>query len=420
MTVSVYPESRAASVLPRVLFFLFVLASFLFYSPVIVGGGEATGTPDDGGDAIRQVGFSVMFLSIVLTLVITRGARELFNVPIALVVLLLWCWLSVAWAIDPGASFRRIAFTSVVVLGIVYSVSMMDDGSVISIIGLCFALVLMADWAAMAALPQAVHPPADLEFEAAGGAWRGIHMHRNAAGAFGALAALYFLHLLFAGRRRAVAAVFLALSVGFLFFTGSKTSNGVVGVAAAAALLFGYGYRYPVVRKVLSIWALGLVLVALFELEDYLPDVLAFLEDPRALTGRTQIWEMLVEYAEDHLLLGSGYGSFWAIGNASPVNALGKAWYSTLNVGHNGYLDLLVQTGAVGLAIAVAALVAHPMYLLFTREIRPHMRWFLGAVFTFFWLHNLTETSLLDRANFVWVVPLSALCILVRQSKGSP
>ena len=420
MTVSVYPESRATSILPRVLFFLFILASFLFYSPVIAGGYEAAGASEDGGDIMRQIGFAVMFLAIVLALVSNRGASELFNVPVGLVVLLLWCWLSVTWAIDPGTSFRRIAFTSVVVLAVVYSVSMMDDRTVISIIGLCFALVLISDWAAMATLPQAVHPPADLEFEAAGGAWRGIHMHRNAAGAFAALAALYFVDLFFAGRRRTIATVFLVLSGGFLFFTGSKTSNGVVCVAAATGLLFGSGFRYPVVRKVLSIWALGLVLVALVELQDFLPDVLDFLEDPRALTGRTQVWEMLVEYAEDHLLLGSGYGSFWAIGNASPVNALGNAWLSTLNVGHNGYLDLLVQTGAVGLTIGVAALVAQPMYLLFARDIRPHTRWFLGAVFTFFWLHNLTETSLLDRANFVWVITLSALTILVRQSRGNP
>jgi O-antigen ligase len=419
MTMSATSVAYPAGVLPRALFFLVLLASFLLYSPVISGGYSPAGVAEAEGTALRQAGFSALFVMIILTLVATRGASALVEVPVVLVVLLLWCWLSLAWAINPGVAFRRIAFMTVVVLSIVYAVSMLDDQSIASIIGLCLAVILLADWAAIAVLPMAVHPPDDLEFEAAGGAWRGIHAHRNAAGALCALTALYFIHLLLTARFRIVAAVFLVLALSFLILTGSKTSNAVVYVAAAAGLLFHYGYRHVVLRRVLLTLTLLLVLVAAVTFDDFLPGILDFLDDPTAVTGRSSIWQMLIEYAGEHLFLGSGFGSFWAIGNAGPANVLGNEWQSVLTEGHNGYLDLLAQTGLIGLAIAVVGLVIHPIYLLFTQgTLAPAMRWFIGACLTFFWLHNLTETSLLDRANFVWIIALSAYCMMVRRSKS--
>ena len=74
-------------------------------------------------------------------------------------------------------------------------------------------------------------------------------------------------------------------------------------------------------------------------------------DDPASLTGRVQIWPVLLDYVSNHLWLGSGYGSFWAIGDASPIFEFDNSWLMTIDHSHNGYLETLVHTGVIGLAL---------------------------------------------------------------------
>jgi O-antigen ligase len=75
---------------------------------------------------------------------------------------------------------------------------------------------------------------------------------------------------------------------------------------------------------------------------------------PDALTGRVQIWPVLIAYSRDHWMQGSGYGSFWNIGGASPAYEYATGRVSTIASGHNGYLDLLAPIGVPGLLLVSA------------------------------------------------------------------
>jgi exopolysaccharide production protein ExoQ len=419
MTASIHARDDTQSTVSKVLFGLVVLFSALNGSYVLGGGTSASAVEGatGSGDLVRQLVFAGLFLLIVLNVIATKGAEYLRRVPIGLAILLLWCWLSVTWAIDPAVSFRRVAFTSVVALSVTYSISMIDDRTVMHILARCIGLIIVADWAVMPFLSQGIHQLADSEGSIAG-AWRGIHSHKNETGAFCAVAALLFADMAIRNRARAGALVLLALALGFLLMTDSKTSMGFVSVAALAGLLYVYGYHNPVLRKVLAFWAIGVAIIAFLAYQDRLADVLAYFEDPASFSGRITIWDAMLEYAANHLPLGSGYGSFWSIGNASPINHQGEEWLTLLGVGDSGYLDVLVQTGLIGLLIAVVGLIGHPLFILVTQDLRTQqMRWFLGATLTFAWLHNLLETSLLNRAHILWVVTLIVYNMLVRQAK---
>jgi exopolysaccharide production protein ExoQ len=82
---------------------------------------------------------------------------------------------------------------------------------------------------------------------------------------------------------------------------------------------------------------------------------------------------------------------------------------------HNGYLDLLVQIGGVGVVLVVYTLIVRPFYwLLFKPIAQPGARRVIAAIFTFVCLHDLLETSLMDRATSTWVVMLIMYCLLER------
>ncbi|MBS0219202.1 MAG: O-antigen ligase family protein [Proteobacteria bacterium] len=419
MTASVYRGEETTSTVSKVLFVLLILCSALNGSYLFGGVTSASAVQgaSGSGDLVRQVLFGSLFLLIVLNVLAVKGAEALLVVPIGLAVLLAWCWLSVFWAIDPAVSFRRVAYTTIVALSVIYSISMIDDRTVMQILVWCIGLIVAADWLVMPILPQAIHQLADSEPGIAG-AWRGIHAHKNEAGAFYGVAVLLFLDMAIRNCQRSLALVLLALSLGFLAMTNSKTSIGFVLVAALLGLLYVHGYRNPLLRKVLVFWAAGFAILAFLAVQDHLPDVLAYFDDPRSLSGRITIWDAMLDYAANNLPLGSGYGSFWAIGNASPIAHQGEEWLTLLGVGDSGYLDVLVQTGLTGLMILVAGLILHPLFILVAHDLRTQqMRWLLGAVLTFAWLHNFLETSFLNRAHILWVFTLIAYDLLIRQAR---
>lgn len=58
------------------------------------------------------------------------------------------------------------------------------------------------------------------------------------------------------------------------------------------------------------------------------------------LTGRTDIWAGLVPVAMQHPVLGAGFGGFWTDETVRLY---------IVNEAHNGYLDVLLETGVIGL-----------------------------------------------------------------------
>ncbi len=406
-------ESRAAAAS----LCMILLLAICWDGPTILLHGDFPGGPGangDSSDVARQACFILLLGAIAVVTVRADGLRALLRVPATFLPLLAWCWLSVTWAIDPSASVRRNGFTTIVILAVVWSVQLLTHRQVVGVLLATFAGILLADWAAVATLPFAVHQPGEVESWLAG-SWRGIHTHKNEAGAFSAVCLLLVLHEAVRVRSLLSGGLLAAAAAAFLYGSQSKTSEGMVFIALLAGGAAHVAYSNPGLRRVAAI---GLLL-GLLACAPYAGDLMAplarMLDDPAALTGRSQIWPVLLRYASDHPLLGAGYGSFWAIGDDSPIFSYGVAWLGTINHSHNGYIDILVQTGAVGLGLSVVCLVALPLRALFRAPLAGGAsRSLMCSIIVFGCLHDLLETSLLNRANATWVVMVVMYCLLAK------
>jgi O-antigen ligase len=251
-----------------------------------------------------------------------------------------------------------------------------------------FIAVLVADWISIPLFQYAIQQPTEIEKELAGN-WRGLHLHKNEAGAFCAMALIVFINAAHRARSHLLGSVIIVAAAGFLFLTQSKTSGGFVLVAMLIGLVAQRGYNNPTLRDVSLLAAICAAVLAVSL--DVIPyDLIdAEMNDPAAFTGRVQIWPVLIQFADDHFLLGSGYGSFWATGTDSPIFAYASDWVTTLFEGHNGYLDLQVQTGFVGVALVVCLLVIRPLHIPFFRPLRGSgSRWLICSILAFgfrFW-----------------------------------
>src|SRR6185437_8873971 len=72
------------------------------------------------------------------------------------------------------------------------------------------------------------------------------------------------------------------------------------------------------------------------------------------LTGRIPLWEMLLQFAAQHPVLGYGYNSFMGPKHAAQIIAV--IWWG-FNSAHSAYIATLLDLGAIGLVVLIAVLV---------------------------------------------------------------
>jgi O-antigen ligase len=416
-------DSALASIqanIPAIMLGTILVLSLIGPSPVALFPPTTPIDPSTGdGDTLRQACFVMVFLVMAWHVGVTRGLEQLLHIPMSFVVVLSWCWLSLLWAVDPEVSMRRIGLTTLVIVTVTHAVRGMTPKTVMTVLVWTFVAILVADWISIALLQYAVQQPDEIEKELAGD-WRGLHLHKNEAGAFCAIALIVFINAAYRARSRLLGLFMIAAAAGFLFFTHSKTSGGFVFVAMLIGLLAHRGYNNPTLRDVsLALALCAVITVISLDLIPY--DLIdAEMNDPAAFTGRVQIWPVLMQFANDHFLLGSGYGSFWAIGPDSPIFAYTSNWVTTIFEAHNGYLELQVQTGFIGLALVVCLLVIRPLHILFFGSLRGGVsRWLICSILVFGFLHDLFESSLLDRSKPTWVV-MVVMYVLLEDARLHP
>jgi len=118
-----------------------------------------------------------------------------------------------------------------------------------------------------------------------------------------------------------------------------------IGSAAFAGLLWLKKHRISLPPNLLMaitgmIMALGIV--TLFSQGSSVAGFTSLVGRNSTLTGRTDVWAQLVPIMERHPVFGGGFGGFWT--SATEAELL-------YNEAHNGYLEVLLQGGIVGLLI---------------------------------------------------------------------
>lgn len=370
-----------------------------------------------GGQLVRQLGYIAIALLAAYSVRATKVWRRLAVVPVPIIIAIVWCWLSVTWAFDPRISVRRVILLTMVLWSCFVIVRQLGYRSTIFLVRSSLVILLIANLIAVFYYPSiAIHNFDPLGEDSLKGDWRGIMGHKNMAGLVTALTVLLFTF----DRNempRLVQLAVIGVASYFLWFTSSRTSVAVCG----AALLIGFLYSwYRFKYRPLAIGAVViLTLVGAIVQNVYSDPFLRTLNDPAAFTGRTVIWAAMWNFYRNFPFFGAGYGSFWNIGPASPINQYGSDWLLNVYEGHNGYLDLLVTIGPVGLGLVVFAAIIMPIVRLMNwRQNRAQAGALLMSVMVFAIGHNATESSLFDRDSIGQVFLMINLALIWSVTAG--
>jgi O-antigen ligase len=132
------------------------------------------------------------------------------------------------------------------------------------------------------------------------------------------------------------------------------------------------------------------------------------------LTGRTEYWDVLWQMMAGHWTLGYGYFS----GFLSLESVIAEATKENFGSTHNGYLDILVSLGIVGLTLGLAYLlwlfVKGIDFILRGPERLGRLRVFPICIVVYALQHNLVESSILAGNTLVPLVLAVAAGSLAR------
>lgn len=408
-----YPESVRARVNT---FAIFALLLFVILGPLIVAMQSQSGASSGEGNFLRQLGYISIFAMALFTVQVVRFPAVLLTPPKSLLLMLGWCSLSILWAINPEVGARRLFLTLIIIWSVFLLVEKAGYEKTVHSVRQVLLLVLVANYAAVVAYPSlGIHQFTEEDLSIVG-AWRGVLTQKNFAGAVCALTVLFFA---FDAKkiRLSLRLAVLAGALVFLFYSNSRTSMGLL---ASSFMVVGlYRLYNPYYRWAVFLFMVpGVVLsgVLAYEYWDWIAEPFSRQD---ALTGRVQIWPVLIRYWQENWLLGSGFGSFWNVGEPNPISMYSRGWIATsIFSGHNGFLDLLVQTGLPGLMLAVLAAFIVPLVKLFTHTESLGSR--ANLILACIWFcvgHNLTESSLFDRDATVHVFLMLSIAMLGTETR---
>jgi O-antigen ligase len=274
-------------------------------------------------------------------------------------------------------------------------------------------IVLVTCYFGVAFLPQlSIHQATDFAEPGLAGDWRGFFMHKNGAGA--AMALLIFTGI-FTGRAwNFYVGTGIVIFAGiFLYFTHSKSPLNLLPVVlilsylvprarsslASLALIVGV----PLTLNVLS---LGSVMFAPIH------DLVAHLISDPSYTGRDVIWRFALDHVAQRPLFGFGFESFWGMPDLVAEWNYLESWGYRASDAHNGYLNLAVMTGLVGLALSMWWIVVRP-FIDYRHALARGADRALIILFLQIWLFTLClscyESVFFDGGSALWfltVIPI--------------
>ncbi len=254
--------------------------------------------------------------------------------------------------------------------------------------------------------------------------WTGVTTDKNGLGmiclVFGLGTVWRFLEI-YEGREgddikkpRLAQGILVVFMLWLLYESNSMTSIMCFVLSGAIMLMIE---RWPLSRKpvVAAGLACGAVAISAFVLFGGAGALLELIGRNPSLTGRTEVWQALLPLAQNKLV-GSGYESFWLGGR---LKTMGVLTDDSINEAHNGYLEIYLNLGWVGLIVLGIVIVTGFRKVIRTISQAPMIGALMMAYFVSTLLYNFTEAAF-KMMSPVWIMFLVSMMALPEAEAVEP
>ncbi len=342
------------------LFNFFILAFFTFmgtslpFQERLIDSYEAETT-----NIINQIVFIFLFFSSSI-LIIQNPKKTLSFIRNEkyLTLFISFCLISFLWSNYSLISFKRSFQLFVTYITILNAVLYVRTEYIISSFKIvCFIYIGVTFYSGLF-IPQAIDP----EF----GTWRGIELQKNLLGHTSLMIftlALYFLTYSQNILSKISDYLLIIFSILAIILSGSSTNMIAVMVVFLILIMFNIDKYFTPLgsRRLFSTLIIVTIIFPVLVVSVFAPDILSFIPGffgkDLTFTGRSSIWTYIWAEILKKFWLGYGYGSYWIMGT-SVIDKFQFAVGWRVNEAHNGFLEIMLQTGVVGFTLFLSLLIS--------------------------------------------------------------
>jgi exopolysaccharide production protein ExoQ len=426
------PRTRSLRLMPQLVLGWVLMIPLAFYAvhgtPSFEGAGNATDRASSlsalastgrSGGIVGSVVIPGVAFSIVMWLLLINAKRVLsLALQMRMITLLaLFTICSALWSQQPFRSAYNGVFYLIETLFAFYLVQKFDSEEILSIFSMAGASIAVLCLVMVFLFPKygVVHSARD------GLAWVGLFTDRTMIGK--CMVFLLSPALVFGSQRiRYGRAIYILLMLIMVYMAHAATARVIlvlyIAFMASISISSRFGRRSSVLVAGLFLVAGALVIGGGLA---FLPRVLEALGRNATLSGRTQIWSLLLESIGKRPLLGYGFYAFWLGMTGESANAIvGAHWM--FGYAHNGILEICLQLGLVGTLLFFVTLLQAigNAWCCLRNGCPPGVKWYVGLIALTI-LYNIDESTVLwpiDILSIMYLVACSGLAIAARKIRS--
>ena len=371
---------------------------------------------DQIGDGNRFGQILVILLTLALgafVLVKTRWVILRALTP-ALLLTLAWFLVTAVVSAHSDLALRRLVLAVFTVINATAFLVLPADREHFSRLLATGSLIILAiSFLGVLLVPHlSIHQVSDVIENALAGAWRGPFGHKNGAGSM--MVVLIFIGIYVARViNLTTGLIIIAAATVFLSFTMSKSPIGLLPIVLLLSFVLlrlrSAPARYAVVIG--SVLIANLFTVGTVAIEP-VGKLIAAMAPDATYTGRDEIWQFAIDHTLRKPIIGYGFQAFWGTGDLLFNWSVDESWGLRASDAHNGYLNIAVMTGLVGLSLTLVWAVLQPLAdLSATRR-----NWFEPALTTLFvqiWIFGLllssVESVLFSGGDVLWLLMIASI-----------
>lgn len=388
---------------------IFTVMSLMLYSggplTVILSGGANEGELEGGSAQIdSSLILMLFFVNYLITLfVLVLRWKKVFHVLSKdkfIWLLIVVAVFSVVWSTNPAKTINRIiALVGTTLFGL-YLATRYSMRQQLLLLGWTFGIAVVMSFLFAVGLPKygimaGIHA----------GKWRGIYNHKNVLGKLMVLSVINFLLLAIdARKKRWILWGGVSLSVLLLILSSSKTALlNLITILAAFGIYWTFRWQYyRMIPALFAISTLGITLRVWIGANT--ETLLGAVGKDASLTGRGDLWPLVLNAIWQRPLLGYGFGAFWN-GLESEASVIWHAATWPVPNSHNGILDLWINLGILGLSIfGIGFLVCIFRGIVWVRLSKTAEGFWPMLFLSYLVLANLAESSLMIQNDLFWVL----------------
>jgi exopolysaccharide production protein ExoQ len=306
------------------------------------------------------------------------------------------------WSIQPDQTFRFSIYAIGTTAFGLYLATRYTLKEQMELLSLTYAFLLILSVLFAIALPQyglmgGVHA----------GAFRGVFTHKNQFGAMMVPGGVIFLLNALRGQKNSwIDWFFLALTCATMVLSRSTTALGTLIVMLMLCLIYRvFRWRYEVLLSaILAVTIIGIAGVILINIYVGSDSLFGAVGKDATLSSRTFIWQYVWDQIQLRPWFGYGLAAFWQ-GFEGPSGYIQLAMTVDVVYAHNGFLDIWLSIGIVGLCIFLAGFfnTTFQSLALLRKTNTPEGFWPL-LFLTYILLSNLTEGTITTMSNSFWAI----------------